>query len=114
MQYADKKLRGRICSPVCLSMVLNYYGKKVSLENTLKGVYDEESGVYGTWPLNTAFAAQQGLGAAVDYGHCKYIVLLLGCAGYQRKNAKNTKKRKYLFHLFTYGVSQAFFIFYPG
>lgn len=65
MQYADKKLRGRICSPVCLSMVLNYYGKKVSLEDTLKGVYDEETGVYGTWPLNTAFAAQQGLGAAV-------------------------------------------------
>ncbi|MDD6172734.1 MAG: peptidase C39 family protein [Elusimicrobiaceae bacterium] len=65
MQYADKKLRTRICSPACLTMVLNYYGKKVSLEDALKGVYDEESAIYGTWPLNTAFAAQQGLGAGV-------------------------------------------------
>lgn len=64
MQYPDKKLRGRICSPACLTMVLNYYGKKVSLQDTIKGVYDEESSLYGVWPLNTAFAAQQGLGAA--------------------------------------------------
>jgi len=64
-QYADKNLRGKICSPCALKTVLDYYGKKVSLEDTVKGVYDEEAGIYGTWPLNTAFASQQGLGAGV-------------------------------------------------
>lgn len=65
MEFDDKKLRSRICSPTCVNMLLNFYGKKVSLEETLKGVYDEEAEIYGSWPLNTAFAAQQGLGAGV-------------------------------------------------
>ena len=65
MLYADKKLRRRICSPACLKMVLAHYGKDLPLEEILKGVYDEGAEIYGSWPLNTAFAAQLGLAAAV-------------------------------------------------
>ncbi|MDR1123258.1 MAG: C39 family peptidase [Elusimicrobiota bacterium] len=59
----DKKLAARVCSPAALTAVLNYMGKKIKLSQAVKGVYDEGAKIYGAWPLNTAFAAQQGLGA---------------------------------------------------
>jgi len=62
-EFADKKLSAKICSPTSLSMVLNYYGKKVNLADTIKGVYDQNSKLYGVWPLNTAYASQLGLKA---------------------------------------------------
>jgi hypothetical protein len=62
-QIKDKKLAARVCSPAALTAVLNYMGKKTALRQTVKGVYDEGAKIYGAWPLNTAFAAQQGLGA---------------------------------------------------
>ena len=65
MSYGDKKLRRRICSPACLKMVLAHYGKDLPLGEVLKGVYDEGAEIYGSWPLNTGFAAQFGLAAAV-------------------------------------------------
>ena len=37
-EYKDKKLRNEICSPTCLTMALNYFGKKVNLDDTIKGV----------------------------------------------------------------------------
>lgn len=64
-QYPDKNLRGKICSPCALKTVLDYYGKKVPLQDVVKGVYDQEAKICGTWPLNTAFASQQGLAMGV-------------------------------------------------
>ena len=64
-QCPDKNLRGKICSPCALKTVLDYYGKKLSLADVIKGVYDQEAKIYGTWPLNTAFASAQGLAAGV-------------------------------------------------
>ena len=46
-------------------MALNYFGKKISLPETLKGVFDEGAKIYGTWPLNTAFAGEFGLKCCV-------------------------------------------------
>jgi len=63
-KLADKTLSQRVCSPAALAAVLNYYGKKISLAQAVKGVYDEHARIYGAWPLNIAFAAQQGLTAA--------------------------------------------------
>ena len=62
-QIKDKKLAGRVCSPAALTAVLNYMGKKIILPQTIEGVYDESAKIYGAWPLNTAFAAQQGMRA---------------------------------------------------
>lgn len=62
-EFEDKALANKICSPAALASVLNYYGKKVTLKDTIAAVYDEGAKIYGTWPLNTAFAAQLGLSA---------------------------------------------------
>lgn len=64
-EYKVKNLRNEICSPTCLTMALNYFGKKVALEDTVKGVFDEEAKIYGTWPFNTAYAAEHGLKCCV-------------------------------------------------
>lgn len=64
-EYKDKKLRNEICSPTCLTMALNYFGKKVNLDDVVKGVYDQEAKIYGTWPFNTAFAGELGLKCCV-------------------------------------------------
>lgn len=63
--FADKKLQPRLCSPASLAMVLNYWGKKTTLEQTAKGVYDDNAAIYGNWMLNAAYAAQRGLNAFV-------------------------------------------------
>ncbi|MDR1684784.1 MAG: C39 family peptidase [Elusimicrobiota bacterium] len=56
---------GRACSPAALTAVLNYWGKKTTLNKTLKGAEDKNTGLSGVWPLNTAYAAQLGLKACV-------------------------------------------------
>lgn len=65
MEFEDKTIANKICSPAALTAVLNYYGKKVNLAETVKAVYDENAKIYGTWPLNTAVAAQTGLTSCV-------------------------------------------------
>jgi uncharacterized protein YvpB len=65
MELEDKTIANKICSPAALTAVLNYYGKKVNLADIVKAVYDENAKIYGTWPLNTAVAAQAGLNACV-------------------------------------------------
>lgn len=64
-EYKIKSLRDEICSPTSLTMALNYFGKKVSLDNVIKGVYDEGAKIYGTWPFNTAYAGELGLKCCV-------------------------------------------------
>jgi len=64
-EYKDKSLRGRICSPTCLTMALNYFGKKVNLTETLKSVFDFGAKIYGTWSFNTAYAGELGLKCCV-------------------------------------------------
>ena len=64
-EYKVKSLRNEICSPTSLTMALNYFGKKVSLSDTIKGVFDEDAKIYGTWPLNTAYAGELGLKCCV-------------------------------------------------
>ncbi len=64
-EYKIKSLRNEICSPTSLTMALNYFGKKVNLDNTIKGVFDEGAKIYGTWPFNTAYAGELGLKSCV-------------------------------------------------
>lgn len=65
MEFKDKNLKNKICSPAAVAAVLNYYGKKVTLEETTAAVLDQNTAAFGTWPFNTAFAAQQGLNSCV-------------------------------------------------
>lgn len=53
----DAKIRGAICSPTSLSMVLEHYGVKRPTAAVAAGVLDHGADLYGTWPFNTAYAA---------------------------------------------------------
>ena len=64
-EYKIKSLRNEICSPTSLTMALNYFGKKVSLDDVIKGVFDEGAKIYGTWPFNTAYAGELGFKCCV-------------------------------------------------
>ncbi|MBO4707794.1 MAG: C39 family peptidase [Elusimicrobiaceae bacterium] len=64
-EYKIKSLRNEICSPTSLTMALNYFGKKVALDDTIKGVFDNGAKIYGTWPFNTAFSGELGLKCCV-------------------------------------------------
>ncbi len=64
-EYKVKSLRNEICSPTSLTMALNYFGKKVNLADTIKGVFDDGAKIYGTWPLNTAYAGEMGIKCCV-------------------------------------------------
>jgi hypothetical protein len=57
------KIKKRICSPACLTMLLNYYGFNQKLSEVCDGVYDKNAGIYGNWIFNTFYAGRFGLTA---------------------------------------------------
>ena len=65
----DPAIRWEICSPTSLTMVLNYWGANKPLMEVVSGVRDGTAGIYGNWPLNTAYAATQGFDAHVARFH---------------------------------------------
>ncbi|TAK36669.1 MAG: hypothetical protein EPO21_02025 [Chloroflexota bacterium] len=62
----DPSVASLVCSPTSLTMVLRYWGIDRSVPETIKGVRDAATGIYGNWTLNTAYAGSQGLEAYVD------------------------------------------------
>lgn len=60
----DPKIRGLICSPTSVSMVLEYYGIKRKTTDVCEGVLDHTANIYGNWPCNTAFAYTAGASEA--------------------------------------------------
>ena len=55
------ELRGRICSPTSLAMVLEYYGINLPTAEVCEGVHDPAADIYGNWLFNTAYASQVGM-----------------------------------------------------
>jgi uncharacterized protein YvpB len=55
-----------ICSATSMAMVLQYLGSDVTVPDVYNGVRDRTAGIFGNWPLNTAFAAANGFDAWVD------------------------------------------------
>ncbi len=62
----DPSVALKICSPTSLAMVLQYWGLKKTVPEVYAGVQDRTTGIYGDWPLNTAFAGANGFRARVD------------------------------------------------
>ncbi|MEF3279690.1 MAG: peptidase C39 family protein [Elusimicrobiota bacterium] len=54
-----------ICSPTSLTMVLNYYGIKISTIEVASNVIDQSENIYGNWLFNTIYASTKGLYAFV-------------------------------------------------
>ncbi|MDI7246430.1 MAG: peptidase C39 family protein [Bacillota bacterium] len=61
----DPSIAGRICSPTCVAMVLEYHGVAVPTATVAAQAYDSLNSIYGNWPFNTAAAALYGLDAYV-------------------------------------------------
>ncbi|MBI5200317.1 MAG: C39 family peptidase [Elusimicrobia bacterium] len=75
-----EKYRHDICSPTCLSMVLDFWGRRLKTTKVADAVLDQkdpEAKRYGNWPLNIAFASMEGV-----HGH---IARLDGMAGLERE-----------------------------
>lgn len=62
----DPALAREICSPTSLAMVLAYYGRDLPVRAVAEVVFDHHARIYGTWPLNTAFASSLGVPMVVD------------------------------------------------
>ncbi len=62
----DPMLAREICSPTSLAMVLASYGRDLPLRAVAEAVFDHRARIYGTWPLNTAFASSLGVPMVVD------------------------------------------------
>lgn len=65
----DPRIASRICSPVSVTMLLNYYGVPVIPEETAWQVVDhsQDNVPFGNWSLNCAYPAVFGLEAYVAH-----------------------------------------------
>lgn len=61
----EPSIRGQVCSPTSLSMVMAYYGRPLRIIDTARAVFDPQSKMYGNWPANTATAVRNLGGWAV-------------------------------------------------
>ncbi|MBI3299422.1 MAG: C39 family peptidase [Elusimicrobia bacterium] len=61
----DPKVRGDICSPTALAMVLEFWGVTKTTPEVYQAVFDKTAGIYGNWPLNVAVAGAYGLSGHV-------------------------------------------------
>ncbi len=68
-QLPVPEIGNRICSPTSLSMVMAYHGVVQDVEQVAAGVRDNESGIYGSWIYNVAYASERGFAAWVQRCH---------------------------------------------
>lgn len=47
---AKKKLRYETCCPTCAAMIVNYFGKKIPMNEVIDANLDKEYKIYGVWP----------------------------------------------------------------
>jgi peptidase C39-like protein len=57
----QKNIRRRICSPTCVSMVIDYYGMNSSIQDIAKFSYNKKNDMYGIWPISIWAASIYGL-----------------------------------------------------
>ena len=63
----DPQFAHGICSPTCVTMVMEYFGVRVLVEEVVRATWDKGYGGYGNWSFNAAVAASYGFSAHVAY-----------------------------------------------
>lgn len=63
----DPQVAHVICSPTCLTMVMEYFGTPVLVEEVVRAAWDNAYKGYGNWSFNAAVAASYGFSAYVAY-----------------------------------------------
>lgn len=54
----DPSLSGHVCSPTCLSMLLDFYGHRTDVYDVIAAVRHAPRNMYGVWPANVRAAAR--------------------------------------------------------
>ena len=57
----DAAIQNKICSPTCVSMLLDYWGHHTTIAEVAEKVYNIQHGIYGIWPANIRAASQWGI-----------------------------------------------------
>lgn len=57
----DPELVSRVCSPTCLSMLLDFYGRQTDVYEVIRQARHAPSGMYGVWPANVQATAAYGM-----------------------------------------------------
>ncbi len=65
-KWEANEVRGSICSPTSVSMVLEYYGVKLPTPRVYELVYDEEFKLYGNWPRAVQTACHFGVPGYIE------------------------------------------------
>jgi hypothetical protein len=55
----EPSIRGEVCSPTSVSMVLAYWGVTRRTIDTARAVFDAQAKIYGNWAANAAYAARE-------------------------------------------------------
>lgn len=61
-----RQLRDKICSPTCVSMMLEHHGINLATLDVAHAAYDDEHRIYGIWPRAAQVAGAFGLEAWVQ------------------------------------------------
>ena len=66
MDFAQEDLRGRICSPTCVSMAMDHLGIDHALPELVIAAHHRATDLYGVWPQNLWAASRWGAIGAVE------------------------------------------------
>ncbi len=74
----DPTIRDRICSPTCVSMVLDYFGQETTIADVVNRAYNAQYDMYGIWPANIWAASHWGiLGYLLRFSSWYEVIWLL-------------------------------------
>jgi hypothetical protein len=62
---SNRSLRGKICCPTCVSMVMEYHGVDLPTLDVAAAALDSDHGIYGAWPRASQTASLHGFEAWV-------------------------------------------------